>query len=1248
MKIKMTKSAMKNYASLFLVSSMLCNAISPTVALATVENVSEVSATSLNAEIVTPDNLLSNPEVMMENGKFPGWTMKYSNSHIGTLVLAELLQENSDGYYVMGDKVWITGYQNGSEGGGFTIASNTGAYSAGCLEQEVYLKKGQTYSVTFDVREFGGAPLSSPSSSKLIYSFGQGDEEAKIETINYSNQFSTKTLTYTAKEDGNANLSLQAYNNWGGIYGQITSRLRIEKIKVINTDVTAPVKPTIRTVVDTTSTVIQGVGEPDTEITITSSEGELVTGQTDAIGEFMFEIPRQVAGTVLLVRNKDFAGNISEPRDVLVRQGKLDKPQVEPVTNTATQVVGTADRQVTVIATIDKIDGSQKQYYAESQNDGSYVVPIQTPEFGESIGLHSEANGFRSDKETVKVSDVIHPEKPELTVISNEDSEIKGYGLSGNTIKVTLPNGDEVTTKVLKDNSFILEIPKQEIGTVVKAVQIKPSGLVSEEASMVVTRTSIVMPKVNKLTDKSTNINGNGEPNADVNIVLKDKDDQETDKLIGATNSQGDFTVPVKSLENIAQVDVYLTKEGLTSPVTIVPVEDTTPPEIPLVFDITKDDTVIKGTAEPESIVRATVEGKVIGEATATKEGEFSIPIAKQGTNTIIKVTATDQANNSSDAAEVVVGEIYLASPILEEVTNTSTILKGSALASARITIDVKNVAGDNIEFYEGNADSKGQFSFLLRNRLDVGSKVELRASKDGVFSHVVTEIVKDVIAPEAPVVNPILVIDKEISGTTEGGSLVKAFVENLEIGSTIAEKDGSFVMAIEPLEAGTDVLISATDSANNQSEFTTVEVQELIGDILVEDYVIGSNLIKGSYNGAVSKARLKVNDKVISWGGAFKNQQFSYYVSSGRIKEGDKVQLEAFAKNETLLDLKEVKVVVVAEGQVEKASHILGSNLITGNYKDDVSLIRLIINDKPVSWGGQFKDGVFCYYVKSGQIKEEDKVTLNTYDRYGSLLQENVSVSLSKATGEIKTANYLLGDTTIKGTYAGNIALAKLTINDQVVSWGGDFKDGEFTYYVSPKRMKDDDVVVLSCYDHVGNLLSENHIVSISVPDSQLTEARYVLGGSIQGTYSGLVSKGRLFVNGRAVSWGGSFKQGQFTYYVAPGVIKAGDEVKVNGYGADDQLLTEDLLVTVSEQGINNAVYKLGAPTITGTYVGTMTRARLSHNDRVVSWGGNYHDGQFSYYINPTLVKAGDQLTLDSYDEKGELLSEKLWVTFK
>ncbi|MFC0616344.1 immunoglobulin-like domain-containing protein, partial [Enterococcus faecalis] len=132
----------------------------------------------------------------------------------------------------------------------------------------------------------------------------------------------------------------------------------------------------------------------------------------------------------------------------------------------------------------------------------------------------------------------------------------------------------------------------------------------------------------------------------------------------------------------------------------------------------------------------------------------------------------------------------------------------------------------------------------------------------------------------------------------------------------------------------------------------------------------------------------------------------------------------------------------------------------------------------------------------------------------------------------------------------------------------GGTFKDGTFNYYVNSKQLKETDTIQIQGYDREGNSVGDLTPVTIKKQQGKITEATYKMSATtITGKYEGNVKKARLLVDGKEVSWGGTFKEGTLSYYVAPGTIKEESEVMLEAYGEGDVLLSNEKVTLLTQK---------------------------------------------------------------------------------
>ncbi|MBC9701972.1 MAG: leucine-rich repeat protein, partial [Leuconostoc sp.] len=474
--------------------------------------------------------------------------------------------------------------------------------------------------------------------------------------------------------------------------------------------------------------------------------------------------------------------------------------------------------------------------------------------------------------------------------------------------------------------------------------------------------------------------------------------------------------------------------------------------------------------------------------------------------------------------------------PELQPVYDVDQKLSGVTSPNATVYLTDKD---GQLKLSTATSDAEGKFVLNLPSTYKAGTTLYVKAHTEAGDSAIAQAVVRESV--ETPTVNPMLEGDTAISGTGKAGNTIVVSDGINEIGNTTVKEDGTYSLTIPAATADKQYKVYAMNSDKEKSEEVIATVAASKGSITPDSYHIGEANITGTYEGNVASIRFSLGGKYVSRGGDFKDGKFTYYCGAGKIKAGNTVKLEAFDRNNQLLDTKTFKPAIENKATITDATYQVGTSQLTGKYTGDIKKAKLTVNGKVLSWGGTFANGNMSYYVKAGTIKVGDKVTIQAYDQFDSPLSEPVNVTVSsEATGKITNAVKKLGATTIEGTYEGNVGAGQLKVNDKVISYGGTFKDGHFSYYVGQLAIKDTDKVTLTPLDSQKQPVGEPVVVTIEKGNATISDLTYKLGTTqITGTYEGAPTKGQLFVNGKSISLGGTFADGRINYYVKAGTIK-------------------------------------------------------------------------------------------------------------
>ncbi|MEC1502737.1 Ig-like domain-containing protein [Bacillus sonorensis] len=315
------------------------------------------------------------------------------------------------------------------------------------------------------------------------------------------------------------------------------------------------------------------------------------------------------------------------------------KLKVNPILDHDRAVKGTAKSG----STVKVISGSKVLGTGTAGKSGAFSVKI--PAQAANHVLHVVATGHQAEASLRAVVEK-GPKKPSVKRVTNKDVYVKGTAPAGYTVNIKNKSKNIIgSAKADASGAFKAKIAKQKEYTILYATA--SADAYRESSEVKITVADVIpphAPKINPVSDNSKEIKGKTEAGAQVTAKVKGK-------TIGSAKANGKGEYRLKIAKQKAGTTISVTakdKAGNTSKTAKITVIDKTPPSTPKVYTVSSNSTAVKGKAEANANIIVKAGKKTIGTGKANKKGDFSIKIKKQKANTVLSVTAKDQAGNMS------------------------------------------------------------------------------------------------------------------------------------------------------------------------------------------------------------------------------------------------------------------------------------------------------------------------------------------------------------------------------------------------------------------------------------------------------------------------------------------------------------------------------------------------------------------------------------------------------------------------
>jgi hypothetical protein len=407
---------------------------------------------------------------------------------------------------------------------------------------------------------------------------------------------------------------------------------------------------------------------------------------------------------------------------------------------------------------------------------------------------------------------------PMVNEVTEQSTTVTGIAEAGTTVEVKSGTDLLGTATTTENGSFSVTIPAQSAGTVLMVTATGTTENVSRATKVTVKDTLPPdAPVVKAVTDQSATVTGTAETGSTVEVKTGDV-------ILGtataAQNGTFSVTIPVQAAGTVLSISAT-DGAGNISQIVQMTVLDVTSPVIQKVNMVSDQATSVTGTTEAGAIVEVKSGNVVLGNATASEDGSFSVTIPVQPAGTSLSITAKDAARNESDAMQVTVQDKTPPTvPKVSEVNDQSTAVTGTT--DAGVKVEVKS--GETI-LGTAIADENGTFNVTIPVQ-SAGTSLAITAKDTAEnVSDAVQVTVSDITPPADLVVNEVTDKATTLTGTTEAAAIVEVKSGETSLGTATADENGTFNVTIPVQSAGTSLAITAKDAAGNVSDAVLVTV---------------------------------------------------------------------------------------------------------------------------------------------------------------------------------------------------------------------------------------------------------------------------------------------------------------------------------------------------------------------------------------------------------------------------------------
>ncbi|MBA3926318.1 immunoglobulin-like domain-containing protein [Listeria rustica] len=746
--------------------------------------------------------------------------------------------------------------------------------------------------------------------------------------------------------------------------------------------------------VTTESTTVSGTAEANSTVVVRNQDGtQLATGRVGSDGIYSFTIAKQAEGTAVTA-TATLLGFTSTASTIVERDG-IDQTTINPLTTESTSATGTAEPNATIVI---RNQAGIQLATGRVGSDGIYSLTIAKQVEGAVITATATSGGKTSAANTTVVRDGILA----TTIDTLTADATSATGTAEPNASIVIKNAAGTTIgsgTVGSDGKYSITIPRQGLGTVITATATK-SGKTASGSTTVAAGQDIVKTTIDALTNESTSVSGEAEPNASIEI----KNAAGTTIGSGTVGSDGKYSITIPKQAGGASVTATVTKDGKTSSASTTVTRQAAGTVVVTAPYYVGHDAGIQATVSGDA-TKVYLQVGNTKYTTVSVNGSFSY-YAKDKIATTTQdayIVALDASGKELSRAKVTLRDGNL---LVGAVTPKEFIVGADSFVTGTYTGSVTRVAiSVNGTVYQPvGVLGAGALQYYAKDKITSKTDVVKLIGYNSEGTVIDTKDVS-IAGPESLVgaitINPdhfAISTDTFIKGTFTGNvKTVSLVVNGVEFGKVgvLDATNWQYYSKGRILNPTDVVSVKAYNAAGTLVDTKSLTVtQNPAGQSTITPVAFKLKTdanVTGTFTGSVKYVALKVGDKVYDKVGVLNDTEWRYYGKDKITDATTPVSVIGYDSTGTQIAEESITITPEDSSTLTTNTYTIGDANATGAYTGTVRYVAVKVNETTYGKVPVNADGSYKYYIKDKVASKDDVVTVLGYDTTGAIVAQKV-----------------------------------------------------------------------------------------------------------------------------------------------------------------------------------------------------------------------------------------------------------------